>query len=371
MLAEPARAHEKARVSDAAPPPNAQVFEVRYGPEKPSHVNEPWSNNLQLTGSGTVIVGADAVWFSDTRAAPTKARRQFAMADIANVGFSEQENIVAVRTRNDDREVHVWMASAQDAHALLGLLPRTATPQFLEQQRLRLKFRENLRVIAPKAPVTPGIIGTNVVVFLLMLAAGASFVAGSGEIAVKFGANYGPLTWGGQPWRLITSAFVHFGIVHIAFNMYALHYGGSWTERLYGSARFGVIYLLSALSGSVVSSCWDATRLSAGASGAVFGVYGALLVFFLRRRGDIPLDLLKSVRSGAISLCVYSLAMGAVLPTVDNSAHIGGLLGGAASGWLLVRPFEPAARAVARPWHVAAVIGVVCAALAVLVTLAL
>ena len=103
MLAGPARAHEKARVIDAAPPPNALVFEVRYGPEKPSHVNEPWSNNLQLTGSGTVIVGADAVWFSDTRAAPTKARRQFAMADIANVGFSEQENIVAVRTRNDDR----------------------------------------------------------------------------------------------------------------------------------------------------------------------------------------------------------------------------------------------------------------------------
>ena len=118
------------------------------------------------------------------------------MADIANVGFSEQENIVAVRTRNDDREVHVWMASAQDAHALLGLLPKTTTPQFLEQQRLRLKFRENLRVIAPKAPVTPGIIGINVAVFLLMLAAGASFVAGSGEIAVKFGANYGPLTWG-------------------------------------------------------------------------------------------------------------------------------------------------------------------------------
>ena len=61
--------------------------------------------------------------------------------------------------------------------------------------------------------------------------------------------------------------------------------------------------------------------------------------------------------------------MGAVLPTVDNSAHIGGLLGGAASGWLLVRPFEPAARAVARPWQVAGVIGVVCAALAVLVAL--
>ena len=91
----------------------------------------------------------------------------------------------------------------------------------------------------------------------------------------------------------------------------------------------------------------------------------------LRRRGDIPLDLLKSVRNGAISLCVYSLAMGAVLPFVDNAAHIGGLLGGAAAGWLLVRPFEPAARAVARPWQVAGVIGAVCAALAVLVAVAL
>jgi rhomboid protease GluP len=358
-------------VSDAAPPLNARVFQVRYGPEKPSHVDEPWANNLELTGSGTVIVGSDQVWFSDTRAAPPKTRRKFAMADITNVGFSEQENIVAVRTRNDDREVYVWMASAEDSRALLGLLPRTTTPEFLEQQKLRLKFRENLQAIAPKAPVTPAIIGVNVTVFLLMLAAGASFVAGSGTVAVNFGANYGPLTWGGQPWRLIASAFVHFGIVHIAFNMYALHYGGSWTERLYGSARFAVIYLLSALSGSVVSSCWDATRLSAGASGAVFGVYGALLVLLLRRRGDIPFDLLKSVRNGAISLCVYSLAMGAVLPTVDNSAHIGGLLGGAASGWLLVRPFEPAARAVARPWQVAGVIGVVCAALAVLVALAL
>jgi len=358
-------------VNGTAPPPNGQVFKVRYGPEKPSHVDEPWANNLELTGSGTVVVAADKVWFSDTKSAPSKARREFAMADIANVGFSAQENIVAVRTRNDDREVYVWMASAEEARVLLGLLPRTTTPQFLEQQQLRLKFRENLKAIAPKAPVTPTIIGINVAVFLLMLAAGGGLAVMSGMVGVKFGANYGPLTWGGEPWRLITSAFVHWSIVHIAFNMYALYYGGMWTERLYGSARFSVLYLLSALAGSVVSSCVDAARLSAGASGAVFGVYGALLVFILRRRGDIPLDLLKSVRNGAISLCVYSLAMGAVLPNVDNSAHIGGLLGGAAAGWFLVRPFDTAARAVARPWQVAGVIGAVCAALALLVAVAL
>ena len=144
-----------------------------------------------------------------------KSKRQFAMKDIANVGFSEKENIVAVRTRNDDREVYVWMASAEEARALLALLPRTTTPEFLEQQQLRQKFRENLKAIAPRAPVTPTIIGINVAVFLLMLAAGAGLGAASGTMGVRFGGNYGPLTWGGEPWRLLTSAFVHSGIVHI------------------------------------------------------------------------------------------------------------------------------------------------------------
>jgi rhomboid protease GluP len=93
------------------------------------------------------------------------------------------------------------------------------------------------------------------------------------------------------------------------------------TERLYGSARFAVIYLLAALSGNVVSGWWDPSRNSPGVSGAVFEVFGAL------------------------SLCIHSLAMGFVMPYVDNAA-IGGLLGGALASLLLVRPFEPVARAV-------------------------
>ena len=95
-----------------------------------------------------------------------------------------------------------------------------------------------------------------------MLAAGAGLSREQRRDArCKFGANYGPLTWAVRPWRLITSAFVHFGIVHICVqHVCAATTVDSWTERLYGSARFAVIYLLSASSGSVVSSCWDATR---------------------------------------------------------------------------------------------------------------
>jgi len=116
----------------------------------------------------------------------------------------------------------------------------------------------------------------------------------------------------------------------------------------------------------VVSSWWDDSRVSAGASGAVFGVYGALLAFITIRRGDIPLDMLKSVGKGALMLCVYSLAMGAVVPFIDNAAHIGGLLGGVVSGLLLARPFNAEARAVPHPGQVVAVAAAVCAALVLL-----
>lgn len=344
--------------------PDAIVFPVRYGPERPESLTEEWANNLKLAHSGTVEVTPAWVRVSDSRNLEPEARRTFAMQDIANVGFAAGENIVVLRTRANDREVYLWMASPADAQALLDLLPRTTTPEFLENLRQNERFRRNLRILAPRAPVTPTIIGINVAIFVVMLFAGAGLMDTDPNVHLRFGANYGPATWHGEPWRLLTAAFIHFGVVHIAFNMYALYNGGVLTEKLFGSARFAVIYLLAALSGSVASSWWDASRLSAGASGAVFGVYGALLAFFARRRGDIPMDMLKAVRSGALTLLLYSLAMGAMVPFIDNAGHVGGLLGGGIAGWLLARPFDPQARAQPRPWEIVAVVVAVCAALA-------
>lgn len=345
-----------------------RTFDVRYGPETARSHGERWPNNLQLEGSGTLTLTGEAAIFSDHRNAAPEARRRFELADIANVahGHNETGFIVVVRTRTDDREVHVWLASKEESDALLALLPQVTTPEFLAHLEHHRKFRENLATLAPRAPVTPTIIGLNVAVFLLLVLAGAGIGATDGRVELAFGSNYGPLTWSGQYWRLLTAAFIHFGVFHLGFNMYALYSGGILTEKLYGSARFAVIYLLSALAGSVVSGWWDAARNSAGASGAIFGVYGALLVFVLRRPDDIPRDVLKAVRGGAVSLCLLSLAMGAASRFIDNSAHIGGLLGGAAAGFLLLRPFEPAARATPQPWRIVAVAVAICAALALI-----
>ena len=206
-----------------------------------------------------------------------------------------------------------------------------------------------------------------------MLMAGAGLAASDPGVHIRFGSNYGPLTWSGEYWRLLTSAFIHFGVFHVVLNMYALYNGGDLTERLYGSARYAVIYLLSALAGSAVSGWWNPHANSAGASGAVFGVYGALLVFFAVRRSDIPLQLLRSAGKGAVLLCVYSLGLGLASEFIDspvhidNAAHIGGLLGGALSGFLLARPFEPAARARPQPLRIVAVALGICGLLALLV----
>jgi rhomboid protease GluP len=131
--------------------------------------------------------------------------------------------------------------------------------------------------------------------------------------------------------------------------MFALYQAGGLVERLYGSTRFALIYLLSALSGSVASGWWDPLRNSAGASGAIFGVYGALLAFMAVRRVDIPPSMLKSISNSALVFCLYSLVIGAAHPLIDNACHVGGLLGGFVAGAILARPFNIEARAARQP----------------------
>ena len=206
-----------------------------------------------------------------------------------------------------------------------------------------------MAVLGKRAYVTPAIIALNVAVFIAMWLAGADLVKPSSEVQIQFGSNFRPLTWTGEEWRLLTSAFLHFGIVHIALNMYALYQGGSLVERLFGSTRFALIYLLSALSGSVVSGWWHPLRNSAGASGAIFGVYGALLAFLAVRRADIPPNMAEEHRQQRVLFCMYSLVIGWAHPLIDNAAHIGGLLAGFVSGAILARPFTVEARAVAQP----------------------
>ena len=156
---------------------------------------------------------------------------------------------------------------------------------------------------------------------------------------LDFGANHGPLVAGGEYWRLLSSVFLHIGIMHLMLNSLGLLIYGMLLERAFGSLRFVLIYVAAGLAGSTASFVANPMAISAGASGAIFGLLGALAACFLTGRGPQG----RGSRRDAVGIAILvaiSLAYGFVTPGIDNWAHIGGLAMGFALGIILAEPLE-------------------------------
>ena len=186
--------------------------------------------------------------------------------------------------------------------------------------------------------VTQAIFGVNVAVFIAMLLAGVSMLDNpAGQDLVHWGANYGPLTVSGQWWRLLTCVFVHGGLLHIAFNMWCLWDLGRLAESVYGHWTFAVVYLISGLSASLASLIWNPNILSVGASGAIFGIAGALIASFYLGEFSMPRAALRGTLRSVVVFVGYNLFFGAVIARTDNAGHIGGLLMGLLLGALIAK----------------------------------
>lgn len=186
--------------------------------------------------------------------------------------------------------------------------------------------------------LTPVLVGLNVAVLGVMVATGVSLLSPTVQSLTAWGANTGPLTAGGQWWRLFTAMFLHAGILHLAFNLWALWIIGQIVERLLGWRGMAVVYLLAGLGGSLASLAWNPDVVSVGASGAIFGLYGALFGFLLRYRQAIPPPALKSASKNALVFLLYNLAFGASVPGIDLACHAGGLVGGLLAGYAIALP---------------------------------
>src|SRR5438309_8053942 len=151
-----------------------------------------------------------------------------------------------------------------------------------------VSFHDQLVEATPVAFVTPTIVALNVLVFIAMVIKGVPFLQPSAHAVLPWGANFGPLTSSGQWWRLLAACFLHFGIIHIAVNMYVLVQAGTFTERLFGNLRFALLYLIAGVGGNIAGLYFHPFAVGAGASGAIFGVYGALLAFLLVQKGVVP-----------------------------------------------------------------------------------
>jgi rhomboid protease GluP len=190
-------------------------------------------------------------------------------------------------------------------------------------------------------PVTVALVGINVAVFGAMLMYGAGLWHSPNNVQLAWGAGFGPATKDGEWWRLGTAMFLHFGLVHLAMNMWALWDAGRLVERLYGSLRFAVVYFASGLTGNLLSLIVQGDRaVSGGASGAVFGVYGALLVCLWRERRQVHPVEFRWLFGGAAVFSAAIIGFGLLIPGIDNAAHIGGLISGALTGVALARPLS-------------------------------
>lgn len=188
-----------------------------------------------------------------------------------------------------------------------------------------------------EAPVTRGLVAINGLVFVLAAVASGNWWHIPGADLIAWGSNFGPLTLESQPWRLVTSLFVHGGLLHVGLNMLALWQAGPVVEQLHGPRRFLALYLGAGLLASVASLWWRPEVNSVGASGAIFGVIAALLVDLRLRRDLMPREVFRRMRSGLVSFLGFSLFAGLALPGIDNAAHLGGLAGGALLGYALAR----------------------------------
>ena len=179
----------------------------------------------------------------------------------------------------------------------------------------------------PRPIITRLLVGLNVAVFIATGVAGVSVIAPSGEALLRWGADFGPRTLGGEPWRLLTSTFLHFGIIHLALNMWCLWALGTLAEPLFGWAAFLLLYLLSGLGGSVLSMLVHPMVVSAGASGAVFGVAGGVITFVLRS-DELKVPVPKNALTSVVGFVGYNLVYSFSRPHVDIAGHIGGLVVG-------------------------------------------
>lgn len=183
-------------------------------------------------------------------------------------------------------------------------------------------------------PASAGLLGLIAAVFLAMESHG-----GSQRVLtlVQFGALVRPLVAAGEHWRLVTALFVHIGWWHVLVNGYALYQLGPLCENFFGSARVLAIFLACGIGGSVASASYHEGGLSAGASGAIFGLVGLLVTMALRQRTLLHLQLRRSLLRSLLPVLVVNLALGFLVPEIDNMAHLGGLCTGAVLGWC-VRP---------------------------------
>lgn len=274
--------------------------------------------------------------------------------------LSESKGIVLSDFGNNKKNIETFLAKMEevrrelpaDQHAIIKarmaeLMKRGDEDELNPNSNAAKEVDKWWSIFIPKKDffITPLIIDINVLLFILMVISSkkmGTIMLPDNDSLLTWGANYKPVTMDGQWWRLLTSMFEHVGIIHLVMNMYALLYVGIFLEPLLGKLRFATAYIVTGLFASLASLWWNDNIPSAGASGAIFGMYGVFFALLLTNliEKTVRQQLLKSIGIFIVLNVVIGLSSG----FIDNAAHLGGLFSGIIAGFLLyfslIKPFD-------------------------------
>jgi len=242
-----------------------------------------------------------------------------------NPSFKGSTYSVMLHTAHDDLEEKVEQVFEKSINLSI---PENVEMQHVEGMKT-LTLAEAAKVVkkaksifeqVKKPYVTYFFMTVCIIMFVLMEIFGSSE---NTQTLIEFGATFNVAIEAGEWWRLITPIFLHIGFLHLIMNVFSLYYIGTMVEKLYGHWRYTVIFLVSGIVGCLASFLTNPT-LAAGASGAIFGMFGALIFFGI----NYPKVFMKTIGGSILSLLAINLAFGFILDGVDNAGHIGGLVGG-------------------------------------------
>lgn len=250
--------------------------------------------------------------------------------------YTDYGDNVTNREDNNDKDTSIFINNINDIEKnplVLEVFPDIVEKTQHDEKGIELLFkitddingtneRKNKKmekIFSSKKPIVTWII---IALCIIMF-----FVSGMGYdtyTLVKYGANFSGLVRNGELYRLVTYMFLHAGIVHIGLNMYSLYIVGPRVEDFFGKWKYALIYFISGICGGLLSIGVTPDVVSVGASGAIFGLFGALIYFGYNYRGYIG----AMIRSQVVPIVIYNLFMGLFIPGIDMWGHVGGLIGG-------------------------------------------
>jgi len=305
---------------------------------------QPARNDFQLVGDG--MLEADGIYLrmvGPRNGIPlgirkTKFQRGVKLNWRRIVDVENHGNAIRIGYQvpdDPDASINLWFPNHTVAAQIVDILPKTKTRRFQPQLSMEMEYQEQLLRYPPKSTATLTLLVANVLLFMAAALGGAGWFIPNAPIEIAAGSNLGSLTTHGEWWRLITALFVHFGMMHLLFNMWALAAFGALSERLLGITSFVFIYFVSGIAANLASITLRPSIDTAGASGAIFGILGALLAVYWRNKRTLPFTVVRSERTSVFVFASFALLGGFLYKGVDNAAHFGGLITGLLLGFTL------------------------------------